>query len=104
RLSMSAPSARDNGKVRVVASGKKICTKCGKEKAISKFGVEGRHWADGKPYYRRYSHCRVCKNTVTREWRFKNKDKVKQQEPTRWILRNYGISREDYQQIWDAQR
>jgi len=49
----------------------KNCTKCGRDLPLDAFSNDPRK-KDGK-----YSACKECHNRMTREWREKNKDKVK---------------------------
>lgn len=86
---------------KVIPIGYKCCTECGLEKPLSGFSQD-KHTKSG---FR--SKCKDCRrersNEVGRKWRFKNKEKSK--EDNIWFERKstYGITKEEYYSILASQ-
>lgn len=73
----------------------KTCTKCGETKDPELFAKDSTK-RDG-----RSSHCKQCRKTIHADWRKKNPDKIRSS-----VLRKYGITNEDYEELllWQGGR
>ena len=76
----------------------KICSKCGLEKELYFFKKNGK-------YYR--NECRDCSNEATRQWRKKNKDKVrtyKREYYRKQVKENPTLTKEKNHQIYEKNK
>jgi len=75
----------------------KTCTRCLSTKPISEFYKE-KGTKDG---YR--NHCKSCRRKDWNNWRNENKDHLKRYMRDFFLKRNYGISIEKYEEMYNSQ-
>lgn len=76
-------------------TGKRVCTKCGEEKAIDSFH------SDGKRFKWR---CKSCAYQVSRIWRTANKERHADKQNWNRMKRRFGISESEYNGLLSEQR
>lgn len=77
---------------------KKKCTKCFKEKPLSSFYNRKLKTKDGKN-----SYCKKCEEAQVIQWRKNNPLKQKQIDRRAHLKRNFGITVEQYEELFEKQ-
>lgn len=75
----------------------KKCADCGEDLPQTSF-AKSKKYTDGYHY-----RCRPCENLYTKEWRFNNKEKSSYFVWRSNIKRNFGITAEQYKEMFDRQ-
>lgn len=77
------------GLVEIIASGKKSCTRCGKEKLLDDFSSNNTHPTGKK------SECRACASKRHKTWRSKDIEGIRLKDRITHYIRKYGIPQEE---------
>jgi len=75
----------------------KVCTKCNTEKSLSKFQIKA-GYKDGHA-----SWCNDCLKVWRKGYEVKNKDKLRAADSSRKLMKNYGITLDEYNKLLEKQ-